>query len=137
MLQQIVCYHSNRVMADCFSSPRSYQLREQGLPHTLCAFIISGIFHLSSICLYFICRDLKVSNLLMTDKGILKIADFGLARTHGIPPKEMTPCVVTLWYRAPELLFGSKTHDAGVGRSGSKVTCRKVYVVFLSLCARG
>nr|CAB3229364.1 cyclin-dependent kinase 10-like [Phallusia mammillata] len=59
-------------------------------------------------------RDLKVSNLLMTDKGILKIADFGLARTHGIPQKNMTPCVVTLWYRAPELLFGSKTHNAAI-----------------------
>jgi len=59
-------------------------------------------------------RDLKVSNLLMTDEGILKIADFGLARTHGLPPVNMTPRVVTLWYRAPELLFGSKTHDAGI-----------------------
>lgn len=59
-------------------------------------------------------RDLKVSNLLMTDKGILKIADFGLARTHGLPATNMTPRVVTLWYRAPELLFGSKTHGAGI-----------------------
>ncbi|CAK8671064.1 unnamed protein product [Clavelina lepadiformis] len=59
-------------------------------------------------------RDLKVSNLLMTDKGILKIADFGLARTHGIPSKDMTPRVVTLWYRAPELLFGAKTHNAAI-----------------------
>lgn len=59
-------------------------------------------------------RDLKVSNLLMTDKGILKIADFGLARTHGLPSVNMTPRVVTLWYRAPELLFGSKTHNAAI-----------------------
>lgn len=53
-------------------------------------------------------RDLKVSNLLMTDKGCVKIADFGLARKYQLPLKPMTPRVVTLWYRAPELLLGSK-----------------------------
>lgn len=55
---------------------------------------------------YIIHRDLKVSNLLLTDKGILKIADFGLGRYLGLPPKPLTPTVVTLWYRGPELLFG-------------------------------
>jgi serine/threonine protein kinase len=52
-------------------------------------------------------RDIKVSNLLLTDGGCLKIADFGLARQFTLPNGTMTPMVVTLWYRAPELLFGS------------------------------
>lgn len=38
----------------------------------------------------------------------MKIADFGLAREYGSPLKPYTPIVVTLWYRAPELLLGIK-----------------------------
>ncbi|XP_005092368.1 cyclin-dependent kinase 10 [Aplysia californica] len=63
---------------------------------------------------FIIHRDLKVSNLLMTDKGCVKIADFGLARKYELPLRPMTPTVVTLWYRAPELLFGSKTHTTAI-----------------------
>jgi len=60
-------------------------------------------------------RDLKkTSNLLMNNKGILKVADFGLAREYGSPLKSYTHIVVTLWYRAPELLLGSKTYSTAI-----------------------
>lgn len=42
------------------------------------------------------------------------LADFGLARRFGEPIKPMTPRVVTLWYRAPELLLNSPTHTTAI-----------------------
>ncbi|WFD27946.1 cyclin-dependent kinase [Malassezia nana] len=59
-------------------------------------------------------RDLKTSNLLMSNRGSIKIADFGLARMFGDPLEDMTNLVVTLWYRAPELLLGAKKYGTEV-----------------------
>lgn len=52
-------------------------------------------------------RDLKTSNILMNNRGEIKLADFGMARYFGDPAPQMTQLVVTLWYRAPELLLGA------------------------------
>lgn len=47
----------------------------------------------------------------MLDKnGILKLADFGLAKAYGSPNRINTHQVVTRWYRAPELLFGARMY---------------------------
>ncbi|XP_062552177.1 cyclin-dependent kinase 10 [Armigeres subalbatus] len=74
--------------------------------------LLKGLKYLHSN--FIIHRDLKVSNLLLTDKGCLKIADFGLARYVSDSEKPMTPGLVTLWYRPPELLFGSKVQTTAV-----------------------
>ncbi|CAH1248995.1 CDK11B [Branchiostoma lanceolatum] len=59
-------------------------------------------------------RDIKTENLLLNVNGILKVTDFGLARTFRKGDKHLSPVVVTLWYRAPELLLGSETYSTPV-----------------------
>lgn len=59
-------------------------------------------------------RDLKTSNLLYSNEGELKICDFGLARKFGSPLLPYTNMVVTLWYRAPELLLGTEVYSTAV-----------------------
>ncbi|WVF67075.1 cyclin-dependent kinase 1 [Kwoniella sp. CBS 6097] len=59
-------------------------------------------------------RDLKPQNLLINKEGNLKIADFGLARAFGIPLRTYTHEVVTLWYRAPEVLLGSRHYSTAI-----------------------
>jgi len=59
-------------------------------------------------------RDLKPQNLLIDDHGVIKLADFGLARAFGVPIRVYTHEVVTLWYRAPEVLLGSPRYATPV-----------------------
>ncbi|XP_042516601.1 cyclin-dependent kinase D-1-like isoform X1 [Macadamia integrifolia] len=59
-------------------------------------------------------RDMKPNNLLIGADGHLKLADFGLARIFGSPDRKFTHQVFARWYRAPELLFGTKQYGSGV-----------------------
>ena len=74
-------------------------------------------------------RDLKGSNLLISNNGQLKIADFGLARTFSENNSQYTNRVITLWYRPPELLLGSVHYGPAIDMWSAGYV-----VAYLTLC---
>ncbi|XP_028968528.1 cyclin-dependent kinase 16 [Galendromus occidentalis] len=63
-------------------------------------------------------RDLKPQNLLINEKGELKLADFGLARAKSVPIKTFSNEVVTLWYRPPDVLLGETNYNTSIDMWG-------------------
>ncbi|UYV70118.1 CDK18 [Cordylochernes scorpioides] len=63
-------------------------------------------------------RDLKPQNLLINERGELKLADFGLARAKSVPTKTFSYEVVTLWYRPPDVLLGSTDYTTSIDMWG-------------------
>lgn len=59
-------------------------------------------------------RDVKPENVLVSDKLLVKLCDFGFARQLDGPPALYTDYVATRWYRAPELLVGDVRYDSKV-----------------------
>jgi cell division cycle 2-like protein len=80
---------------------------------TLMLQIVAGVDYLHDN--WILHRDLKTSNILLNNRGQIKLADFGMARQFSDPPPpNLTQLVVTLWYRAPELLLGTAKYDTAI-----------------------
>ncbi|KAH3902468.1 related to Serine/threonine-protein kinase BUR1 [Saccharomycodes ludwigii] len=90
--------------------------------------ILEGVNYIH--CCKYMHRDIKTANILIDHRGVLKIADFGLARVYYGPPPNLrfpggagfnaqyTSVVVTRWYRAPELVLGDKHYTTAVDMWG-------------------
>jgi serine/threonine protein kinase len=121
--QQIIHHHSVTIRTP-LSSPTLRRLLHQ---------LLCGVHFLhSNFCLH---RDLKPANILVTSAGIVKIGDLGLARLWHKPLAQGglfggDKVVVTIWYRAPELILGAKHYTAAIGESGLDYW-------FLAACCRG
>ena len=76
-------------------------------------------------------RDLKPGNLLLSDSGVLKLGDFGLARTFGSPNARFSPQAITRWYRPLELLLGGEQYGPACDMWSVRILQR-----FVQICTR-
>ncbi|KAI8969459.1 kinase-like protein [Trametes punicea] len=101
-----VIHHHSQTLRSSISLPVLKSLTYQ---------LLNGLLYLHDA--HIIHRDLKPANILITSSGVVKIGDLGLARLTHQPLQPLClgdKVVVTIWYRAPELLLGAKHYNKAV-----------------------
>lgn len=87
---------------------------------------------------WFVHRDVTPGNILLSFRsGIAKLGDFGFARTLGHKGRPLTPMCTTLWYRAPELLYGAKFYGQAVDIWSTGCVMAELYLRQALFQARG
>ncbi|CAG8756608.1 14008_t:CDS:2 [Cetraspora pellucida] len=108
-LQQIIHHHSQHSQHDRSSSIPEFTIK------SFLWQLLNGVAYLHAN--WVLHRDLKPANILVTADGVVKIGDLGLARIYQLPLQPLfngDKVVVTIWYRAPELLLGSKHYTKAI-----------------------
>ncbi|KAI0816055.1 kinase-like protein [Trametes gibbosa] len=101
-----VIHHHSQTLRSSITQPVLKSLTYQ---------LLNGLVYLHEA--HIIHRDLKPANILITSSGVVKIGDLGLARLTHQPLQPLLTgdkVVVTIWYRAPELLLGAKHYNKSV-----------------------
>lgn len=104
-LQQIIHYHTH---------PDRKQIPESIIKSVMWQ-ILNGVSYLHQN--WVLHRDLKPANIMLTADGVVKVGDLGLARLFSDPLQSLfsgDKVVVTIWYRAPELLLGGRHYTPAI-----------------------
>eukprot|EP01086_Lenisia_limosa_P013219 TRINITY_DN42131_c0_g1_i1.p1 TRINITY_DN42131_c0_g1~~TRINITY_DN42131_c0_g1_i1.p1 ORF type:complete len:353 (-),score=52.54 TRINITY_DN42131_c0_g1_i1:85-1143(-) len=109
MVMEFVEYDLKGVLEEMSDTNKSFAQSEV---KSLLYQILLAVDHMHSN--WVLHRDLKAANLLISKDGILKVADFGMAREYEDPHGKYTTLVQTLWYRAPELMLGATEYTQAV-----------------------
>ncbi|KAL9651206.1 hypothetical protein ABK040_008277 [Willaertia magna] len=114
-LEKLLRYHKEQIILDNRKLP---QRLDRSVVKSILYQMLQGINYLHSK--WIMHRDLKPANILIHDdgneRGVVKIADFGLARVFKDPLRKLADDgpVVTIWYRAPEILLGARHYTPAI-----------------------
>ncbi|KAG2391848.1 hypothetical protein C9374_013333 [Naegleria lovaniensis] len=117
-LEKMLNYHKKQIPLDANQTRRLPPKLDRNVIKSMLYQMLCGLNYLHRA--WVIHRDLKPANILIHDegneRGVIKVADFGLARIFKDPLRKLSDDgpVVTIWYRAPELLLGAKHYTPAV-----------------------